>query len=627
MFDFINIFAEQGAAVSPWLPFVIKSAVVVIITAVTLVPIMLIAWLIHWAASDALMRATIELRKWSSRSGAIAHDTYQRGAEKFYSTSATGGLFIPLDKPKDLPWSQDLLALRASVDRLKHKVDEAPDLAANSEAGKKEALDRLTNTIEMLSKERDIIRNPKIPKISEADATAKLRKQRALYALFAFIPLTIIAVFINSALLNVFFSELFGRKNVFGIPYSILISSIFSIIEAGVGWTLGMMAVHEKDKQDNSSFVICWAVILFLVMIELVLYFLVGTNMFGGLDFEEVFESISDDNFLLVIISGGWFSLIGPAIVLSLYLFGHKLSIFYFEFHKYSSFDDFRRAMDDGHEKSTQFLENIRDGEKIAGEIYEKLESEEIKLNRIIEEQPGSVVRYTKSLSKEIKNLDDSIECIGELEVQLPEIEVQKLGSDQAHELNRVSMIYLLLFILAIAIGSMTFPLSSIPFLSDDSLTGILLSTFISLVCLIAGLIYSSKVSVIRVNEGDVARFVFERKGSLSLAVVAVILTGLIIFYWNVFREVELAALRGSITIVLNIACFVVGTHFLNSFGYWTSLVRWLLWMIVGSCYMLIRYVSMMMSILLQFMGELLGVISMPVKTLFGKQYANDESA
>lgn len=624
MFEFINGFAEQGAAVSPWLPFIIKSAVVVIITALTLVPIMLIAWLIHWAASDALMRATSELREWSGRSRAKAHDTYKRGSEKFYSTSATGELFIPLDKPKEPPWSQSLIDLKVSVNRLKDKVDEAPELAANSEAGKKEALDRLSNTIEMLSKERDVFRVPKIPKVSEADATAKLRKQRALYALFAFIPLTIIAVFINSALLNVFFSELFGRKNVFGIPYSILISSIFSIIEAGVGWTLGMMAVHEKDKQDNSSFVICWAVILFLVMIELVLYFLVGTNMFGGLDFEEVFESISDDNFLLVIISGGWFSLIGPAIVLSLYLFGHKLSIFYFEFHKYSSFDDFRRAMDDGHNKSTQFIENIRNGEKIVGEISEKLESEEIKLNRIIEEQPSNVATYTKSLSEEIKSLDDSIECIDELGVQSPEIEVQKLGADQAQELTRVSMIYLLLFISAIFIGSMIFPLSSIPFLSDDSLTGFLLSTFIGLVCLIAGLIYSHKVSVVRVSEGNVARFIFESKGSLSLAIVFVILIGLIIFYWNVFRGVESAALRGSITIVLNIACFVVGTHFLTSFGYWSSLAKWLLWMIVGSFYMLIHYGFMMMSIFVQFMSEFLGVISMPVKTLFGKQYAND---
>ena len=35
-----------------------------------------------------------------------------------------------------------------------------------------------------------------------------------------------------------------------------------------------------------------------------------------------------------------------------------------------------------------------------------KLENEDIKLNRIIEEQPDSVVAYTKSLSKEIEKLE-----------------------------------------------------------------------------------------------------------------------------------------------------------------------------------------------------------------------------
>jgi len=626
LFDFINALAEQGSAISPWLPLIIKSAVLVIIGGLALVPIMLAAWLIHWAASDALMRASMELSKWSNMSATIGHDIYERAKHISDAASSAGGLYIPLDKPRELSWPQDVADLSVSLEVLKSKIAEAPDMAANSEAKKQEALVNLAANIEMLSKEKDSIRIPKIPKISEADANAKLRKQRALYALFAFIPLTIVAILINSALLNVFFSELFGRKNIFGIPYSILIASIFSIIEAGVGWTLGMMSTHEKDKNDNSSFLICWAVILCLILIELVLYFLVGTKQFGGFDFEDVFESISDGNLLLVIIQGGWFSLIGPAIVLSLYLFGHKLSIFYFEFHKYSSFDDFRRVMDDSHEQSTQFLENMRDGAKVASEITEKLENEDIKLNRIIEEQPDSVVAYTKSLSKEIKKLDDSIETIGGLEVQPPELEVQKLGDDQTYELSRISLIYLLLFIMSIAIGSLTLPLSSIPFLPDNWLTGLLLSSFICLVCLVAGLAYSSKVSVIRVEGGDVARFSFERKSNLSLAVVGIILAGLVIFYWNVFQGVELGTLRGSIVVVLNITCFVVGTHFLTSFVYWASSVRCFFWLVVGSCYMVIFCATKIMSIFVHIMEELFGILAMPLNTFFGKRDANNES-
>tara|TARA_B110000503_G_scaffold77554_1_gene119443 strand:- start:7660 stop:9531 length:1872 start_codon:yes stop_codon:yes gene_type:complete len=621
MFDEIVAFANQGAAISLWLPVIIKTAVILTITFITLIPLMFIAWLVNWASSSAVKRAVTKMSSLSLKAKDLAREAFESGSEKLHIPPGDSSLYISLENSNDNYRPAELTELEGSIARLTHRVDRAPDLAANSEASKQNLMDSLLQNLDVLSKERDKIRVPQIPKIEEADANAKLRKQQALTALVAFVPLTILAVLINSALLDVFFSQLFAGKDVFGVPYSILISLVFSIIEAGVGGVLGLVVTSENKKSATSTSTICWVVIACLMCIELVLYFLVGTYNLGEIDPEDVSEMLSDGLIWLVIIRGGWFMLIGPAIVLSLYLFGHKLSVAYFEFNKYSNFDKFRKTMDDGHLKSEQFLDNVREGERVTKELILKIKEEEISLNNIDTELPASVKAYKKSLGDQLKTFNKSIESAANLEIKLPEIAVQKIGVEQSHELLKLSAIYLMLFVIAVGIGAMAFPIDNIPFLPNNWLSGFLLSSFIGLVCLVAGFMITPKLSVVRVDDSDVARFVVEKRGGLALWGFIVMAVGFTFFYWSVFSGVELFALRVSISVVINAACFYVGTRLLVSLSGWANLCSWLLLFVAGSFFNLCRLGIVAIYSILQLADELLGILAMPVKTTFGQKY------
>ena len=621
MFDTILAFAERGAVISPWLPFIIKTAVFLTISVITLIPVMFTAWLVNWASSPAVRRGVVKLDGLAVKASSLARDVFENGSEKLRLLATNSALYIPLEYPNETHRPVDLIGLESSIERLRHKIDRAPDLAANTEAVKQKTLDSLVQSLELLSKERGIVRIPQIPKISETDANAKLRKNQARTALLLFTPLTLAVIAINTVLLNVFFDSFFDGQEVFGVPYAIVIAIIFSIMEAGIGAVLGLMASSEqKLKSYATTAAVCYIVIACLMFIEVYLYFFIGTFTFGELEQEQVVEYLMAGSYLELFVGGGWISPLGAAIVLSLYLFGHKLSIAYFDFSKYSNFDAFRKTLDDGHKMSESFSENVQEGERRVLELMVTIRDEDISLNNIKSELPAKVEGYRKSLIEQLSEFDKSIATARDLEIEIPEIQAQKIGPDQSEELLKVSVIYLVLFIVSIVIGAWAFPTNNIPFLPDHGLAALLLSTFVALVCLIGGLMFHPRVSVVSINEGHVGRVVIDKRGWLGALGVTLVALGLTAFYWYVFKGIGFSEMRASTAVVCNVACFFVGMRLLSSLPGWSGLARWLVLFVVGSFFRLCQLAATSISFVLDFIDEILGMLAMPVRTTFGRQ-------
>ena len=79
----------------------------------------------------------------------------------------------------------------------------------------------------------------------------------------------------------------------------------------------------ERPAGNYITFTFGWLIIVGLALVEFFLYLLVGTQM--SYDFDEVTEAIIDGLYLELFLAGGWLSLLGPTIVLGLYIFGHRV--------------------------------------------------------------------------------------------------------------------------------------------------------------------------------------------------------------------------------------------------------------------------------------------------------------
>ena len=90
------------------------------------------------------------------------------------------------------------------------------------------------------------LKNIDIPEL-ELDKGQVIRKKSALSSLFLFIPLLIAVVLVNTSLLNTFFDELMGGREIFdNLPYSIVIALMFTFIELGAGVAIGF---QEREKE------------------------------------------------------------------------------------------------------------------------------------------------------------------------------------------------------------------------------------------------------------------------------------------------------------------------------------------------------------------------------------------
>ena len=619
MFDKLIIFANEAGVISEWLPPLIKVGVMALIGMLALVPIMLVAWVVRWTSATSVIRATTKIARGIDLLSQQSSEFWRKASEASEHLASEKS-YISLEKVEHHSRPPGLEQLDASIESLRNQLEAAPKIAANSELEKQVTLETLSSAVQDLAKARDLVRTPRIPKVSSDDATAKLKKREAFTALIVFTPLTIVAITINTALLDVFFADIFGRKEVLGVPYSIIISFVFSVIEAGVGIVLGFLATRDRNSQDSIlTTAICWTVIVSLVLIEAALYFLVGTQVIGDLELEEASLMIARGEIVNLFVTGAWFTLIGPAIVLSLYLFGHKLAEAYFKFTRFTSFEQFRKAMDQGYETSQRFLGDVKDGESTIEDILQRLEDCDFALNANESELPTKVTEYASALLIEVDAVNQAIETARTIEVQPAKAVIQEVGAEQTSNILRISGMFLVLLILSVTIGTWIFSVETLPFITNQTGGPIVLSFFVSLISLCAGYLLSPKATLVAASESGPTSVVIEKRGMSMILSVVVGSFGLVAFYWFVFAEATLPGLRASLAIALNIACFLVGTKLMACFTAWLSIGAILSNNSMAITCRLLSWVLAGISAALELFLSLLNIFATPVQRLFVK--------
>ena len=514
MFEGIIQFAESASVLNPLLTIFIKIVAFVFFSALALAPISLLGWLLHWMIREPTsksLRSISELlpkiKHFADAHILEANTSLQRQLDK-------GNYYISFEIPEAAKQPVETSHLISAVNSLSRKLIESPDLAKNSEFRKEELINSVKDKIIDLAKERDRIRTPRVPQVSVSDAEAKLKKSNAKSSLWVFLPLTVVVIVLNTGLLNLFFAELFGRKEIFGIPYSLGISAIFSVIEVGIGVLLGHQGTVSEGKtlRFDPLPILCWIVIAALVLIESTIYFSVGTRSLGGLSEGESFQLISQGEYLVLFLDkGAWFTLIGPSIVLSLYLFGHLLAQAYFEYRRYSTFDSFRLEMELAHQKSTAFKANIEQGEHQVLELLEKIRAENLTLNNFEEELQQQVEVYASLLRNELTEVSEKATQAKEARVKIPEITVRQLGAEESANLHRESGVYLAAMFLAVFLGVWVFPTDNLTFLPAGYFGSILLSSLLTIACLLTGNLFQSRVEIVRTLNDEVAALIIDK--------------------------------------------------------------------------------------------------------------------
>ena len=623
MFEGIIEFAESASALNPLLTVLIKIVAFVFFATLALAPLSLVGWLLHWMireptskALQALNDSIQKVKNFSQAHFTEATNTLQQQLDK---TS----YFISFDVPEAVKQPVETSNLVSALNSLTKKLIESPDLAKNSESKKEELITSVNNKLDDLARERDIIRTPRIPQVSASDAEAKLKKSNARSSLWVFLPLSVLAIVINTLLLNLFFEELFYRKEIFGVPYSLGISAIFSVIEIGIGILLGHQSIASAGRPLKVDVlpILCWMVIAALVLIESALYFSVGTKNPGGLSEGESFQLISQGEYLVLFLEkGAWFTLIGPAIVLSLYLFGHRLAEAYFEYRRYSTFDSLSLEMDLAHKKSTEFKTNIEQGEQRALELLEKIRAEDLTLNNVEEELHPQVEEYAALLRRELINVSERAKEAEKAKVEIPEISVRKLGPEEGANLHRESGFYLTAVFLAVISGVWVFPSDNLSFLPSGYFGSILLSSLITIVCMLAGNWFQSKVEIIRTLDDEVAALAVDKIKAVHVVLTVSGALGLLLIYWYAFNNQDLVVIKIALAALLNLICFYSGMKLSASLPFWSTYAIWTKDYCLGLIGLLYGGLLKILSLCLDLLCNTLALLATPSRSLIGER-------
>lgn len=616
MFEQYANIVSQASQVGSWLPVMINLTTSIILIFALMIPLTFFAWMFSWIFFNAKNKLALFFVECSNNFQHKAARYFDNGSKQLKSKFDSEELYYSFEEPDDLTSKKKIDDFEESLEILKNRINSAPNITPDFESSRLKLIKNISNQLESLNAYRDKSVVAKIPRVSEADAQEKIKKQRALFALFVFIPLTVVAVLINTSLLNVFFAEIFRGKEVVGIPYSILIAGTFSIIEAGTGVVLGLM-VFNKSSRISANYLMCWLVIFCLIIVEAILYFSIGTSQNIGY-MEEVIIFLHENGLWVVFMQGGWMSLIGIAIVISLYLFGHKSAIYYFEYNKYSGFDNFKNTVDDGHSKSKEILENIRQCEKAIEDLIDQINVEDLNAARKKDELPKVINEFLVSFNDDIKKLEKTIRDIKSHKDSLAKDKknVVKFSSHQSSSHAKSCILDFLLIISAIYLGSIIIPREFVLLSFSEQTSTMIFSSIISLICVISGYIFTQKASVIRTDAGQISKFIAQKRGSFGIFIICILLTCVTIFHWSIFVDNEFIGIRSSLFIMLNVACFYVGTRLSFSLDIWSIYLRCILNHLAGFILLLASITTKIASYVVSVLYELLYALSIPAKTL-----------
>lgn len=224
-------FINELSMLSPILPPVAKFSLFVLICLVAFIPVSLISWTISRAFSAGLNALVINLNKFADYFFDLSEKLNNRISElmnEFYSSYTT---VISFESPK---FHLSGHPVQEAIDSFEGELSHAPTLASDREAHKTQLVEELSRTLNQLGSGIESVDDLTIPEL-ELDKGVAMQKRSAIATLALFVPLLIVVIIVNTALLNRFFEDIFEDDEIFGISYAIIIACMFTLIEVGIG--------------------------------------------------------------------------------------------------------------------------------------------------------------------------------------------------------------------------------------------------------------------------------------------------------------------------------------------------------------------------------------------------------
>ena len=608
------------ALLHPVLPIIAKYSLVILICLIAFIPVSLISWIITIAFEKVFILLIDNLNNFGNKISEkiVFYKNINKSLfDNFYEKYSS---YINYDA---LNYKFNGHPLQHALDGFEKTLTEAPQIAANEELEKKNLIAQLNSNLSNLSGGVSEVKQINIPEL-ELDKKHERDKKSALSTLILFVPLLIAVIVVNTILLNTFFDEILQGREVLGVPYSIAIALMFTLIEVGIGIVFGFIEKEEIISKESSNLIMrCfgWLVILGLAFIELFIYLFVGMSEY---EYDEVYDMLGSYAWGDLLLKGGWMCFIGPIIVLSLYIFGHQVSLAYFKYTQQTDMERFKKELDN---KFTMF-QAMKNGVSEAAEnvknILKDIKDANVSFNKNKSDPEKMLLNFGNEINAHKKEIDKAISNVEKIEIPMPEIEVVKLSEEETKTLLRTNLIYLILSIATVITLSVIIPSNfildgkSIDFLGIN----ILLALMFTCLSIMSGIMSSSKVKVFLTSDKEVARIGLEPH-SILLKIISFSILGLMIGTCFLIinpsmQIVELVLV--AISVICILGSFATGRRFLQAINTWfiTFQSLWLNFKIL-ICFVL-NICSKLIASILEFVIPLASSLAFPMKFLIGKK-------
>ena len=511
---------DSLSALSPFLPPVLKASLIVLICLVAYLPLSLLAWVLSKSFRQAILSLEDALEKLSKKALKLSVRFKLRASSQINRYYESNTAFISFE---DVRYQFSGHSVQEALNALSETLQNASIISADREAKKSELIAKVNQNLENLSGGVNPLKNLDIPEL-ELDEGQVQRKKSALSSLWLFVPLLVAVVIVNTSLLNTFFDDLLaGREILNFVPYSLVIAAMFTFIELGAGVAMGFQEREKEGSYSSGNYILsifCWFIIVGLAMVEAFLYLLVGTS--------ETYEEYSDmqdaliaGQYFEIFFAGGWLSILGPSIVLALYVFGHRVSTGLFDFWRENNFERFKNDLDTRFEIFQSMRVGIDDTSAKISELSKSVRKEIMELSEINIDKADVIKKFQQTIESQRSAIRDAVDEAEKLDIPSPEIQVQRLSIEDAKSFHRANLVYFMILLSSLVIITLSLPneISLGAFVATGWISSLVFAMLFISLSVFSGMSLSTQVSLVSTSDGQLGKVIFEKTGKINLMI------------------------------------------------------------------------------------------------------------
>ena len=598
MLGILTAMKDSLRGINPWLPIFVDVGTLSVVFLLVIIPVSFVSYLLHFATNDVFKQGIDHLSHWKLSTQRLALRCRARASRlvKQHRRDNRFSRVYPDPIYPDPPHP-----VYSTIEQIQKDIENAPFLAQNSEGRKADLIVTLNSHLEVLRNASTINHKIDIPRL-DPNQSEEIKRDQARSELLIFVPLLMAVICVNTVLLNAFFDDLFGGETIIGgIPYSAVISLMFSLIEAGIGVVIAYFGQSKVPLSYFFSYIICGLATLGLMSVELVLYLVVGLRFFDKElgDIQELWTSGTFELF----VSGGWLALLGPAIVVALYLFGHRAADSYFTYSKQSQLRQFRDKLNESYEQAQTIESSTKESDRMIRDITEQLRKEPVTLNNFAPELPQAVREYKDTIDRSLERIKQQVEKVESIPIELPEIQEIPISKAESENIFRSNIVYFVMLVASF------FVLSS--FLMTNLYYGInyFSAALLSALFIFIGNLYATKHLNIRAQN---ATFVAQQRTPVIVLVATAGIIASAWFLWNSLAN----TFEFSLAWIALFACFFCGIHLGNSIASWVVFCKSCLYLVASIFHVLCKLGCQLCVIIISILSAILEIFSYPARRI-----------